>query len=184
MHRRRTACFFLGLWLGAGLLVAWFASGAMLPSELQLGSDASTAAAVKALGAQQARILVYRQLHEQARAMLVAWENAQLFVGSGFFFFLLFGTSEGKISLLLALLMFAIVLVQRFILPPELIQFGWHADGASAAQGALTRTIYTVLELSKWGIGAGLAAKMVWHRHHSTQNTSASDAAGTWHAYR
>lgn len=103
-----------------------------------------------------------------SRSYLEMWEIAQMMLGSIFFFFLLFGTSEGKVALALALLLLVLVLVQRFFLTPELDALGKLLDfGApSLLHGERTRyrvadAAYFGIEIGKWAMQLALAGLLV-----------------------
>ena len=66
----------------------------------------------KALGPAQTRMLLRYHASEQNRYYFESWDTFQIIYGLAFFFFLLFGTKEGKISLGLALGMVLITLAQ------------------------------------------------------------------------
>jgi hypothetical protein len=96
------------------------------------------------------------------------WETVQVVLGAVFFFFLLFGTTEGKISLVLALVLVVLVLAQRFVLTPELQAIGKLLDFASPvamlgerAKFRVVHTSYVVVELGKWAIQLVLAAMLI-----------------------
>src|SRR5438132_8052076 len=129
MHYRRIASFLLGLWLGGGLLMAWVATENFRSVDRLLAAPSPAAAIqIQALGREGARSLLRYQVSEQNRWYFEIWESSQLILGAGFFSFLLFGSSEGKFSLLLLLLMFLIVAIQRLFMTPELTSLGRSFD--------------------------------------------------------
>jgi hypothetical protein len=81
----------------------------------------------------------------QNRSALETWGMAQIAIGLGFFFFLLFGTREGKFALGMALLMVLVVVLQRW--PFSLLHAG-----------------YAGLEAGKLALGVALAAKLAFSR--------------------
>src|SRR5690348_7945786 len=99
MHSRRLACFLLGLWLGTGVFMEWV-SRENLAAVDRLLAQPDPAAAVriamldKTLGKNETRLLLRHQASEQNRYYYELWEIVQLVVAAGFFFFLLFGTTE------------------------------------------------------------------------------------------
>lgn len=126
---------------------------------------------VKALGPGGARALLRHQAAEQNRTFFEMWEALQLILGAGFLSFLLFGSSEGKFSLLLLLVMFLIVVAQRFLITPELSSLGRTFDFIPADVPSVERnrfwmlhSLYTGSEILKWGLGLVLGARLVFHR--------------------
>jgi hypothetical protein len=168
---RRLACLLLGLWMGAGLWIAWTTVESLHSVDRLLARpDAVARIEVKELGPAHARLLLDYEAAEMTRSQLETWEIAQILLGGFFFLFLLFGTSERKLSLLLALLMILAVMIERFLITPELVSLG-RANDFVAAIGAADRTrivmlrsVYLMVEVFKWGCGAVLAAKLVLHR--------------------
>src|SRR5262245_34684674 len=113
MLSRRLACFLIGLWLGACVLVAWLTADGFRSVDRTLAVHTPEAAArLKALRLEDARMLLRYEVSERNRAVFETWEIAQIFYGAGVFFYLLFGTREGKLPMGLVLLMIAIVIVQ------------------------------------------------------------------------
>lgn len=129
MHSRRVACFLLGIWLGAAILMAWVATENFRSVDRLLAKPSPAALlSLKTLGPAGARMLLRYQASEQNRWLFEAWGTVQLIGGSGFFLFLLFGTREGKYPLILVLVMLAVVLLQLFLLTPAMISLGRLVD--------------------------------------------------------
>lgn len=172
MRYRRIACLLLGLWLGGGLLMAWIAIDSFRSVDRLLAAPGPVVAIqVKALGPGGARALLRHQAAEQNRAFFETWESLQLILGVGFLSFLLFGSNEGKFSLLLLLVMFLIVVAQRFLITPELSSLGRTFDFIPADVPSVERnqfwmlhSLYTGSEMIKWGLGLVLGARLVFHR--------------------
>jgi hypothetical protein len=172
MHYRRIASFLLGLWLGGGLLMAAIAIESFRSVDRLIAAPGPVAAIqVHALGPGGARALLRDQATEQNRLYFEAWEHLQLILGFGFFSFLLFGSSEGKVSLLLSLAMFLIVVAQRFLMTPELSgldrAFGFVPAGALSVEHNrfwMWHSVYIGAEILKWGLGLLLGARLVFHR--------------------
>ena len=126
---------------------------------------------IKTLGPAGARALLRSQAADQNRWYFETWELLQLLLGLGFFSFLLFGSSEGKFSLLLLLLMLVIVAVQRFLLTPELSAlhrtFELMPAGIASPEGNrfwMLHSTYIGSELLKWGLGLVLGTSLVFRR--------------------
>jgi hypothetical protein len=174
MHYRRIACFVLGLWLGAGLLMAWFGAASFRTVDQMLRRpNPVLAVQMKALGPGGARLLLRYQVAEQNRRLFQAWETAQIMLGILFFLFLLFGSEEGKFSLLLLLLMLLATVIQRLAITPELTALGRILDFAPAEMSSVERNKFWMLhsayggvEILKLGMGLMLVG-LVLLRHRS-----------------
>ena len=132
---------------------------------------------IKALGPGGARALLRYQAAEQNRSFFETWEFLQVILGAGFFFFLLFGSTEGKFSLLLVLLMLLIVVAQRFFMTPELSWLGRNFDFIPAGTPSIGRnrfwmlhSIYIGSEILKWGLGLVLGARLIFHQERRSIN--------------
>jgi hypothetical protein len=160
------------MWLGGCLLMAWVAMDSFRSVDrVLLQPDPAAAIQLKALAPGSARMLFRYQVAEQNRATFQNWEMIQIALGIAFFLFLLLGTKEGKFPMILVLVMLGLVMVQRFLLTPELIGLGRNLDfaPASAALGErekfrVVHGAYTGFEISKWVAGLMLAAKMAFGR--------------------
>jgi hypothetical protein len=172
MNSRRLACFVLGLWMGGGLLMAWVAAESLGSVDRLLARPHPVATAqFKALGRADARLLLRYQVSEQNRWYWETWEAVQIILGTFFFLFLLFATKEKKFPLLLVLSMIAGVLVQRFMLTPEMISLGRMIDFVPPDAPSGDRTQFWVLHSWYWGVelvkcvlGLTLAARLIPHR--------------------
>jgi hypothetical protein len=178
MNSRRLACFLLGVWMGAGLLMAWVAAESFGSVDRLLARPHPVATAqFKALGRADARLLLRYQVSEQNRWYFETWEVTQLVMGALFFFFVLFATRENKFALLLILLMIACVLVQRFLLTPAMVSIGRLIDFAPPDtssgehnQFLVMHSWYWGVELVKWGLGLALGARLILHRRGRSGN--------------
>ena len=172
MNSRRLVCFLLGMWMGGGLLMLWAAAESFSSVDRLLARPHPVATLkFKALGLADARLLLHYQVSEQNRWYFEKWEVAQIVMGSLFFLFVLFATRENKFALGLVLLMIALVLVQHFLLRPNMISLGRMADFVPPEAPSGDRTQFWVLhgwywgvELLKWVLGLALAARLISHR--------------------
>src|ERR1035441_10368822 len=125
MRTRRIACLLLGLWLGAGLWMQWLATNNS-DSVNSLLTRPSSAAAVhlKSLGHAPIQPLAHYLAEEQNRSLFETWGMAQIAVSAAFFFFLLFGTRQGKAPLALALLLFLVAVGERAVVIPQMNMVG------------------------------------------------------------
>jgi hypothetical protein len=167
MPLRRFLCFLLGIWLAGGFFMAYFATENFRGVDRLLAQPNSAAAVeFKTLGPGAARALLRYQVSEQNRRYFTTWEEAQLAVGLFFFFLALF-SKEGKFSLALALGMLLIVVLQRFLLTPQIVSLGREIDFIPPEVSSPTRSRFWVLhgaysgvELLKWVLGLTLAARL------------------------
>ncbi|HEY1183795.1 MAG TPA: hypothetical protein VGE89_06400 [Bryobacteraceae bacterium] len=172
MHARRLACFILGMWLAAGIAVAWLEREDFQTIQDVLSQpDPAVAERIKALGAHETYLLMGHVASEQRQRTIRSWEDLQLLLGLGFFFFLLFGTREGKLPLAMALLLVGIVLLERFLLTPEalsLARIASFAAGASSGEAVRRMVLSSAhegFEIAKWMVEATLAAVLVLRRN-------------------
>lgn len=164
------ACLLLGLWMGAGVLMAWVATRDLGSADrLAAHPDLAAALQLKSLGANQTLPLLRYLAAEQTRNNLETWGTVQLFVGFFFFFFLLFGTNQGKLSLALALTMALIAFGQRMVLIPEILSRGRAMDFLTHAislhqkmQLDVLHYAYSMAEAAKGGLGLILAGILIW----------------------
>ena len=146
----------------------------------------------RALGRADARLLLRYQVSEQNRWYAETWEVAQIIVGTVFFFFMLFATRENKFALFLVLAMIAAVLVQRFLLTPQMISLGRIIDFVppdattrESTQFWVMHGWYLGVELVKCLLGLTLAVRLVAHRRgysrHARQEINVVDVANHRH---
>jgi hypothetical protein len=175
MHSRRVACFLLGIWLGAAILMAWVATESFRSVDRLLAKPSPAALlSIKTLGPVGARLLLRYQASEQNRWLFEAWGTVQLIGGAGFFLFLLFGTREGKYPLILVLVMLMVVLLQLFLLTPAMISLGRLVDflPLDRPSGERNRfwvlhTGYGITEALKWAVALLLGARLMRRRGRS-----------------
>jgi hypothetical protein len=161
MHYRRIVCFLLGVWLGGGLLMAWFgARGFGTVDTILTQANPAFVSQTKPLGPAVTRLTLRYVLAEQNRWLFRNWENMQLALGTVFFCYLLFGTLEGKVSLGVMLAMILLTLLQRVLISPEIgvtARIMEYAPGDLAAQERarfwLLHNAYLGVEALKFGFG-------------------------------
>ena len=195
MHSRRVACFLLGIWLGAAILVAWVATENFRTVDRLLAKPSPAALlSIKTLGPAAARMLFRYQASELNRWLFQAWGTLQLFAGAGFFLFLLFGTREGKYPLILVLVMVCVVILQLFVMVPAMTSLGRLVDFLPPDQlpGERNRfwvlhTMYVISEVFKWGLAVFLAVRLSRRQGRSgdaRQNFDSVDKADHRHVNR
>ena len=171
------ACFFLGIWLGASVLVAWVATENFLAVDRLLAKPGPAALlSIKSMGPEAVRLLLRYQASEQNRWLFHKWGELQLIGGAGFFLFLLFGTREGKLPLILVLLMLCVTAIQLWAFVPTMTALGRLVDFLPANQMTgernrfwLLHTAYVIAEVCKWGAGSFLIVRLA-HRHGASRD--------------
>jgi hypothetical protein len=165
------ACLLLGLWLGAGLWMQFVAAdNSSAADSLLLRPTAAASEYLKSLGHTPISPLARYLAAEQNRSLYETWGMVQIAMAAFFFFFLLFGTRQGKVPLALGLLMFLIAVGERVAVTPEMEAVGRVTDFA-ASQSHRVRVAnevlsygYTLAEVAKWVLAAGVAGILIWPR--------------------
>ena len=121
------------------------------------------------LGRGAARVLLRHQISEQNRWYFETWGMAEAALGAALLLVLIFGSSETNFSLLLALLMLLIAIVQRFALTPQIVFLGRIIDWIPVDQPSPERArfwmlhhAFVSLELLNWALGFSLTAKLLF----------------------
>jgi hypothetical protein len=161
MHYRRIVCFLLGVWLGGGILMAWYGARSFSTVETIMNqSNPGFVVQTKPLGPAATRTVLRYIVAEQNRWLFRNWEYMQIALASLFFCYLLFGTTEGKFSLGVMLAMLALTVMQRFLIAPDLGITGRTLDFAPAdlavqehARFWLVHNAYLAVEALKFGLG-------------------------------
>jgi hypothetical protein len=169
MHYRRIVCFLLGVWLGGGILMAWYgARGFATVGTIINQANPAFVAQTKPLGAEVTRLTVRYVLAEQNRWLFRSWENMQVMLGIILFCYLLFGTLEGKVSLGVMVTMILLTMLQRLLISPEMgvtASIMEYAPGDLAAQEHarfwLLHNAYLVVEALKLGFGVILGISVM-----------------------
>ncbi len=172
MHYRRIVCLLLGVWFGGGILMAWYGARSFRTVEsLMAQANPGFVAQTKPLGPAATRSVLRYVVAEQNRWIFRSWENLQIAMGVLFFCYLLFGTTEGKFSLFMMLIMLALTLLQRVLISPELGISGSvieyiPADLATQERARfwLLHNAYLAVEALKFGFGLILCAIVMSRR--------------------
>jgi len=144
------------MWLAGGFLITWLVSENSRTVDRQLAQvDPAATLRIKVLGPSETGMLLHYQAAELTRHELDILGIAQLAFGAFFLFFLLFGTSEGKFSLALALVLLACVAVQRFVIWPEIVSLGKLTDFLPTAAESGYRAKLLVMEGAYFGVEIG-----------------------------
>jgi hypothetical protein len=181
MHFRRLACFLLGSWLTGGLFMATVATQNFRSVDRLLAKPAAPARQqVDTLGRDSARMLLRYQVAEQNRLYFETWGLVETVIGFMLLMVLLFGSAETNFTLLLALLMLLIAVVQRFVLTPEIVILGRVIDFVPATQPSPERShfwvlhaAYSSIEVLKWGLGVALTARLLFRRRRRPEGPEA-----------
>ena len=155
--------------MGAGLWMLWVvADNAAAADHLLLSPNANAAAYLKTLGRTQLSPLAHYLANEQNRSLLETWGTVQIVLGASFFFFLLFGTHQGKAPLVVALLMLIIVIGERVAIAPgmELVnqRTAFNPDPSQRAR-TVTNALNYGYQMAEWGkfaLGAVAAVILIW----------------------
>ena len=149
----------------------WMVSeNAGFADHLLMSPTPAASAQLKSLGRLTVRPVLRHLTSELSRLYLQTWGTVQIVLGALFFFFLLFGTSQGKLPLGAALLLFGIAVFQRVLITRELVSVGraldFAANPSARAQLALQalQNGYTGTEIGKWILQLILAAGLIWQR--------------------
>ncbi|MDR3702865.1 MAG: hypothetical protein P4L56_24680 [Candidatus Sulfopaludibacter sp.] len=185
MHSRRFACLLLGMWLAGGFLVTWLVNeNSRAADRLLQESDPAATLRIKVLGPAETLMLLRYETAELTRTELNLWQGAQIVLGVFFLFFLLFGTSESKFSLTLAVVLIVCVAVQRFAIWPEVVSFGRLTDFLPATLGSGYRNRLLVMEgaffaveIGKWVVMAVLGVTLI------SRGRRSSRSGGAWNQF-
>jgi hypothetical protein len=195
MSTRRFITFLLGVWLGGSLFMYLVASHNLESADRVLGSPPAAAAKIiDSVGSDSARLLLRHQASELNRLCFEYWGLAQLIIGGAVFGMLLFATREGKWPVVIAFVMLVVVAAMRFILTPDLVNFGRQLDFVTKEAGAAeyarfwgVHRAYGIAELVKSGLGLallGLLLFRVQRKRRSVHQVHAVDDADDRHIDR
>jgi hypothetical protein len=181
VHFRRFACFLLGLWLGAGLFMDMVVTQNFRSVDRLLANPAPAAAGeIAKLGPAAARVFLRHQVSEQNRWYFETWGLTEALIGAALLLILLFGSTEKNFTLLLALLMLLIAIVQRFALTPQMVVLGRIIDWVPIDQPSPDRSRFWMLhnafvglEMLNWVLGLVLIAKLVFRSRKRTLDPDA-----------
>ena len=130
---------------------------------------APAAQQLQKLGPDAARVLLRHHVSELNRWYFETWGLIETFIGAALLLVLLFGSTERSLTLLLALLMLLIAIVQRSVLTPQMVFLGRIIDWIPADQPSpersrfwLLHNAFTGLELLNWALGLFLTAKLLF----------------------
>src|SRR5438067_11567003 len=94
--------------------MAWFGARSFQTADRVMNqSNPAFALQTRQMGPATTLTVLRHAIAEPNRWLFQSWENMQIAIGAFFFCYLLFGTMEGKFTLLLALVMLVLVAIQR-----------------------------------------------------------------------
>jgi hypothetical protein len=183
MHFRRLVVFVLGVWLGGSFFMTFVATQNFRSVDRLLESPSAQAAQdIKTLGPARARLFLRHQVSEQNRFYFEVWENVQYILAAAVFATFLFGTHEGKLTLLFSLIPLVLVAVQNLIFSPEIISLGRMLDYIPQVQDTPDRSrfwvfhnAYSMTELVKWALLTIMLGKIVLGRRRRSSREVARD---------
>jgi hypothetical protein len=153
MHFRRFVCLILGIWLGGIILMAVVATQSFRTVDrILLEPSPGASPELKNMGHETARMLLRWEAGEQNRRMFEIWETAQIAMAMAVIFILLFGSTEGKYALSLALVLLVLVIVQRFLLTPMMVSLGRLVDFVPVNARSPERIKFQVLHMGYAGL--------------------------------
>ena len=159
IRTRRLVTFLLGVWLGGSVAIIWVKAQNLRSVNRLAGLHTGLASElVETLGQEPAANFMRYQAAEMNRVLSLGWGYAQPVLGLTVFLILLFGTTAGRTTLLLSLLMFVVTLVVAF------------------PQGAAYETIYSTLEGIKILLGVVLTAMYLFARERRKRSAREIDA--------
>jgi hypothetical protein len=125
-RNRRFACLFLGLWLGAAVSVDFLVAQnfSTIDPFISASGSPSVSAQIKQAGQKSIRFILRRNAAEENARIFETWEWSQIGIATVFFSLIMFGERPPVSALVLIPAMFVIVLLQHFILTPQVVSFG------------------------------------------------------------
>jgi hypothetical protein len=172
LGNRRFACLFLGLWLGAAASIDFLVAlnFSTIGSFISAPEGPSASAQMNQAGQKAIRLILRRNAAEENARIFKTWEWSQIGIASVFFILILSGEKPPPSALVLIPAMFAIVLIQHFIMTPQIVALGREVDEIPATEllrnPTVTRFwtfhgIYSGCEILKLLLGIGVGARLI-----------------------
>jgi len=188
MKSRYVACWLVGAWIAGSLFMILVATQNFRSVDRLLAAAASAGAQVEKMGHQEARTFLRYQVSEQNRWYFETWETVQLALGLALMASL---WRQGKLVISLAAAMFALLLVERLYLTPEIIRLGRIIDFIPQATPSQDRNIfwrfhgaYSGVELLKLALGFLLSGSFIFGRNRVGHQVDLVDEADHRHINR
>ena len=171
MSSRRISVFLLGLWLGCLLFMGWVAMhnlGSVEPILKQ--SDRQLQREVKDIGYDRVKTLLRFEAAELNRFYFYNWEWIQMILGLITLVVLFDATNGSRLTLVLMAGVMLLLLVQHFLVEPEVLELGRGLDFAASDQMLDERrafrtyhAYYSSIEVMKFLTLSFIAVRMLMH---------------------
>jgi hypothetical protein len=177
MHVRRLAALILGAWIAGSLFLMAVATGNFRTVDRILENPHPPVTDyIQKLDGETARIFLRHLAAEQNRRYFDRWESVQLALAVALLVTLFFGVSANKWVMAACSLMLLLVIVQHWLITPELVLAGKSIEFLSPDEFSLQRVrfqsyhrMYSALEIVKMALAAGLSVRLLLHRSRRRQ---------------
>jgi hypothetical protein len=153
-----------------------------------LAAPGSALGQVEKIGHDQARAFLRYQVSEQNRWYFETWEKIQLALAIALLAAML---RQGRAGVSVAALMFALLLLERFYLTPEIVRLGRLIDFVPQAASSPDRDLfwrfhgaYSAVELLKLALGFLLSGRLIFGRNRIAGQVDVVDEADDRHIDR
>ena len=171
MSSRRISVFLLGLWLGCLLFMGWVATHNLRSVEPILKqSDRQLQREVKDIGYDRVKTLLRFEAAELNRFYFYNWEWIQMILGLITLVVLFDATNGSRLTLVLMAGVMLLLLVQHFLVEPEVLELGRGLDFAASDQMLDERrafrtyhAYYSSIEVMKFLTLSFIAVRMLMH---------------------
>ncbi len=171
MSSRRIAVYLLGLWLGCTLFMGWVAThdlGSVDPILKQ--SNRQLQREIKEIGYDRVKALLRFEAAELNRHFFYYWEWLQIFLALVVLIILLDATNGNKFTLVIITGVILLLLVQHFLVGPQVLELGRGLDFAAPDQMLDERrafgtfhAYYSSIELIKLVLVGIISVRMLLH---------------------
>jgi hypothetical protein len=171
MSSRRISVFLLGFWLACMMFMGWVAMhnlGSVDPILKQ--SDRQLQREIKDIGYDRVKTLLRFEAAELNRYFFYKGEWLQLLLALITTLVLLDATSANKLTMVIMAGMILMILVQHFLIEPEMVELGRGLDFAAADQMLDERrafstyhTYYSSIEVIKIALVSLISVRMLLH---------------------
>jgi Domain of unknown function (DUF4149) len=174
-RNRRFACLYLGLWLGAAVAIDFLVAQnfSTIDPFMSAPGNPSVTAQIKQSGQTSIRSILRRNAAEENARIFETWEWCQIGIAALLFILVLFGEKPPISALVLISAMFVIVILQHFILTPQVVSLGREVDEIPIREHLRNPTVdrfwvfhgfYSGSEILKLLLGMGLGARLMIRR--------------------
>ncbi|MBI1785960.1 MAG: hypothetical protein HYR60_00135 [Acidobacteria bacterium] len=189
MHTRRVASWLLGAWMSGSLLMFLVATQNFRAVDRLLTAPAEPASKlIQSLGPDGARLLLRYHSSELNRWYFTKWEIAQAALLSFLAGWCYRAISHSRVARFLPVAILVLVLLERFLLTPEIVRLGRLIDFAPAAperaQFWRLHGAYSAVEALKLLLGVVLTAALLRKTKRSSGQVHLVDEADHRHVNR